>query len=218
MDSMLSVDLSLLFLEIHGTAFTGFTWIAILKHSWSGPLLKMDLLVWYLCRDMCACSLAACLPSEMSVTPSQPAGFGWWRWVCTLLPAKADYPLTPLCTLARSKYLPWKPLGYAMASLSWCLPCCPVWAQLPVRRLPSPPCSSLHPSFSACTWAAAGRLVSRGTPEGRVQPSLCGSIATVSSKQGFSLCKSRENSSTSCCCEAGTWHSPSSHALVPGSH
>lgn len=49
------------------------------------------------------------------------------------------------------------------------------------------------------------------------QPWLCGSFPTVPSKQGFSMSKSRENSSPGCCYEAGTWQSPRPHLLVHGS-
>lgn len=155
-------------------ALPGFTWIAILKHSLSGLLLKMDLLVWCLCMHGYVCFFSGSLPVIFS-HPNHPfskTSTNLWGLSGGDSFQQRLTVLSPVCPW--SEYLPQKPLGYTMASLSWCTSlCCLVWAQLPF-----PPCSSLHLSFHS-------RLVSQGTLEGGVQPWLCGSIPPSHQNRAF---------------------------------
>lgn len=129
----------------------------------------------------------------------QPVGFEWWRQ----LPAEADCALSCVSLIRVS---PSKAPGLHNG--------------LPVM---------VHQPVLSCLGTAPFSTVLISAPELSQQarepghPGRGGAALAVwlhspiSSKQGFSLSKSGENSSPGCCYEAGTWHSPSSHLLVHGS-
>lgn len=137
------------------TVLPGFSWITILKPSLSGLLLKMDLLVWCLCMHGCVCFLSSSLSVNFS-HPSHPPCSKTGTNLCGLGGGDSfQQRLTvlsllcvPLITVAPTKA---PGLRHGL----------PVMVHQPMvsclgksPNLPFPPCSSLHLSFCACTWAA----------------------------------------------------------------
>lgn len=165
-------------------------WFYLKSHSQAftiRPAFKNGFIGLVFCIHGYMCfSLAARLSYSPTLFSKTSTSLGWWRQ----LPAEADCALTPLRTLDQSISL--KNLG----ATRW-----PPCHGVPARGVLSG--QSSQALFSTML-ISASELWQQAD-----EPGLCGSFPTVPlSKQGFSLIKSRENSSPGCCYEAAPRRAP----------